>query len=215
MPSVGASDNPVHPPAPVSNRPGSVCLLVPTGCPFCWCHSLCSTAGIDFPWFIPCWCFLAVGPSHPKVDAWQGRCPPRGIHPEEAGTSDPSAATLPSLPSLAYLCAILFSPTVLCLHAVALRRDEVQSPHVCFVPPSQGGVLSMTWPGPAYSAWVLLSWSDRTGHLHAEPRRLTPPGDGLTPWQSLEEGFFCSELCDDFTKTTKGGTTVHNGVNAV
>lgn len=138
--------------------------------------------------------FSAVGPSHPKVDACHGWYPPRRINPEEAGTSYPSAAALPSLPSLEYLCAILFSPTVLCLHALALRRDEVQIPHMCFVPHSQGGVLSMTWPCLAYSAWVLLSWSDCTGHLHAEQRQLNPPSDGLTPWQSLEEGFFCSEL---------------------
>lgn len=139
----------------------------------------------------------------PKVGAWQAWCLPRRFVPEEAGTSYPSVATLPSLTSLEHLWAILFSPTVLCLHSLAVRRVEVQSPRVCLR--LTCAVACLAWPGlvQVYSEWVPLSWSDPTGHLLPEQRQLDPAGAGLTPWQSLE-GFFCSELCDDFTKTTKG-----------
>ena len=46
----------------------------------------------------------------PKVDARQGWYPLRRIIPEEASTSSPSAAMLPSLTPLEYSCAILLCP---------------------------------------------------------------------------------------------------------
>lgn len=199
--SQGASDSPVHPAAPVSSRRGSVSWLVPAGCPLLAPLSLLLSKN----WFSMVHHMLVMWDLvTPKVDAWQGWYLPRRIIPEEAGSSYPSVATLPSLMSLEHLCAILFSPTVLCLHSLAVRRDEVQSPRMCLCLTCAVACLASPGLVQVYSVWVLLSWSDPTGHLHPEQRQLNPSGDGLTPWQSLE-GFFCSELCDDFTKTTKGG----------
>lgn len=79
--------------------------------------------------------------------------------------------------------AALFSPTVLSVHFLAVRIDEMQNPHiVCFVPHAWGDIPQheQAW-SRCHSARVLLSWPD--------------PG---------KEGFLRSELCDDFTKTMKG-----------